>query len=406
MGSKDMGSIERLTALQVSRAKAPGMYADGRGLYLAVTTAGARSWVYRFMLRGCSREMGLGSLTAVTLAEARRKATEARRLRAAGADPLEAKRAERAAAAVATAKTVTFREAAAAYVEAHRAGWRNAKHAGQWETTLSQYAYPVIGALPVCAIDTGLVVKVLEPLWTTKTETASRLRGRIESVLDWAKVRGYRDGENPARWKGHLANALPPPRKIKKIARLSALPYGEVPALMSAIRARDGVAMRALEFLILTAARSGEVLGAPWGEIDLVKGTWTIPAERMKAGREHRVPLSTRAAAILRDIPDRIGPVFSRHGVPLGHGAIATALGRSDVTVHGFRSTFRDWAAEQTNVPREIAELSLAHKISTAAEAAYQRSDLLDKRRRLMDAWGAFCSAPESAGREKVIALR
>jgi integrase len=256
----------------------------------------------------------------------------------------------------------------------------------------------------VHAIDTGLVLKVLEPLWATKTETASRLRGRIESILDWAKVRGYREGENPARWRGHLDKLLPSRAKVQNPVHLLALPYDEVPELMTALRAQDGVASRALEFAILTATRTAEVLGARWDEIDLAKATWAIPAVRMKAGKEHRIPLSSHSISILRDLQSSGGPVFSREGKPLGRKALIRALGRSDAHVHGFRSTFRDWAAECTSFPREIAEMALAHSVGDAVEAAYRRTDLLEKRRKLMEKWGAYCTAPTSTG--KVIAMR
>ena len=295
-------AIGRLTALKVEKAKKPGMYADGGGLYLRVTPEGAKNWVLRYMLDRRPRWMGLGPLALYGLQEARAKALDARRKRHEGMDPIDARRAERARQRLDAAKAVTFKQCAEAYINAHRAGWRNGKHAGQWSATLSTYAYPIIGALPVQAVDTGLVLKVLEPIWTTKPETAGRLRGRIESILDSAKVRGYRDGENPARWRGHLDKLLAARAKVRAVEHHAALPYAELPAFLASLREQEGIAARALEFLILTAARTGEVIGARWSEIDLLDKTWTLPAARMKAHREHRVPLSARALAILDEM--------------------------------------------------------------------------------------------------------
>lgn len=273
----------RLTALKVSRARLPGMYADGGGLYLQVTEGGA-SWIYRYMLAGRAREMGLGPLALFCLSEARAKALDAGRLRHEGIDPIEARRAVRAQGRLEAAKAVTFKQCAESYINAHRAGWRNAKHAAQWEATLATYAEPVIGALPVQTIDTALVLKVIEPLWAVKPETASRLRGRVESILDWATVRGYRTGENPARWRGHLDKLLPARSKVRKVKHHAALPYAELPGFMVVLREHKGIAARALEFTILTATRTGETLGVRWDEIDQAGKVWTIPAERMKAG--------------------------------------------------------------------------------------------------------------------------
>ncbi len=301
-GWADMAQfVGRLTALKVLRTRKPGMYADGAGLYLQVTGNGeanvAKSWIYRFMLRGRAREMGLGSLSTFGLAEARAKATECRKLAYEGIDPIEARRAERAKVALDTAKSLTFKECTEQYIAAHRAGWRNAKHAAQWSTTVKTYAEPAIGALPVQGIDTALVMKIIEPLWSKKPETASRLRGRIESVLDWATVRGYRQGENPARWCGHLDKLLPARSKVCTVKHHAALRYNELPKFVTALRAQEGVSARALEFLILTAARTGEVIGALPAEIN--GEVWTVPAERMKGSKEHRIPLSTPALAIV-----------------------------------------------------------------------------------------------------------
>jgi integrase len=405
----------RLTALKVARAKRPGMYADGSGLYLQVTERGA-SWVYRYMLAGRAREMGLGPLALFGLSEARSKALDARRLRHEGIDPIEARRAIRAQARLDNAKAIRFKQCAEGYIAAHRAGWRNGKHAAQWGVTLATYAAPVIGDLPVSAVDTALVLKVLEPIWTTKPETASRLRGRIEGILDWAKVRGYRTGENPARWRAHLDHLLPARAKVRRVEHHRALPYAELPGFMAALREQAGVAARALEFTILTAARSGETRFARWSEFDLLDKTWTVPAERMKGGRLHRQPLCSRTLVILKGMQaDRRagdGFVFPRNetGQPLPDPPFRGLLqrmgrGRGDLTVHGFRSSFRDWAAERTNFPSEVAEMALAHVVGSKVEAAYRRGDLFDKRRRLMEAWAEYCAkAPAEKG--SVIALR
>ena len=406
--------LGRLTALRVEREKRPGMYADGAGLYLRVTKEGTKNWVLRYMLHDRPRWMGLGPLHTIGLADARGKAAEWRRLRLDGIDPIERRRAERDQAKLDAAKAITFKESAGRYIAAHKAGWRNAKHAKQWEATLKTYAYPEIGALSVQAIDTGLVLKVLEPIWATKPETASRLRGRIEAVLDWAKVRGYRQGENPARWRGHLDKLLPKKTKVRQVKHHAALPFDELPEFMAALRQQEGTAARALEFTILTAARTGEAIGARWGEFDLAENTWTIPAERMKAAKAHRVPLNpwaldiVAAAKPLRlaigDEDEHEDFVFpgGRPGKPLSNMAMLALLrrmGRDDLTTHGFRSTFRDWTGERTNFPREVAEMALAHAISDEVEAAYRRGDLFEKRRRLMDEWAKFCSTGKSRGR-------
>lgn len=401
-------STERLKALAIEKlARKPGMYCDGGGLWLRVSSPTARSWVFRYMLNRASHEMGIGKYPEITLAEARQRAAEARRLKAHGKDPLAERSAVRASLLADAAKTVTFKDAAERYVEAHRAGWRNAKHAAQWEATLATYAEPILGSLAVQAIDTGLVLKVLEPIWATKTETASRLRGRIEAVLDWAKVRGYRQGENPARWRGHLDKLLPARAKVQKVQHHAALAFDGLGEFMVALRAETGTASRALEFAILTAARTGEVIGARWSEIDLGESIWTVPAERMKAGREHRVPLSSRAIAILRTLkPDASGNrqekeiakslVFAGAAPdrPLSNMAMLMLLrrmGQDDLTAHGFRSTFRDWCAERTNFPSEVAEMALAHSVGDKVEAAYRRGDLFEKRRALMEQWATVC---------------
>jgi integrase len=402
----------RLTALRVERAKRPGMYVDGGGLYLQVTKGGA-SWIYRYMLNGRAREMGLGPLALFGLSEARAMALDARRLRHQGIDPIEHRRAIRAQAQLDAAKAETFKQCAERYISAHRPKWRNGKHAAQWEATLATYA-EAIGSLPVQAIDTALVLKCLEPIWTTKPETASRVRGRIENVLDYAGARGFRQGSNPARWRGHLDKLLPARSKVRKVEHHAALPYLELPGFLAALREQDGIAARALEFTILTAARTGETIGARWSELDLLDKLWTVPAKRMKAQREHRIPLSARALAILQEMqPHRHaddGYVFpgGKSDRPLSNMAFLMLLrrmGRGDLTAHGFRSSFRDWCAERTNFPSEVAEMALAHVVSGKVEAAYRRGDLFDKRRRLMEAWAGFLAkVPIEQG--KVVSLR
>jgi integrase len=326
-------------------------------------------------------------------------------------DPIDARRAGRARQRLDAAKTITFKQCAAAYINAHRAGWRNDKHAGQWSATLATYAYPIIGALPVQAVDMGLVLKVLEPIWTAKPETASRVRGRLESILDFAKVRGERDGENPARWRGHLDKLLPAHSKVRQVEHHAALPYAELPAFLASLGQEEGIAAPSLEFAILTAARTGEVIGARWDEIDLFDKTWTVPAARMKARREHRVPLSPRVLTILEDMQAARDAgnahVFpgGKAGKPLSNMAFLMLLrrmGRGDLTAHGFRATFKTWASERTSFQNEIVEASLAHAIGGKVEQAYQRGDLFDKRRRLMQRWATFCTpAPIEEQQEK-----
>jgi integrase len=400
----------KLTALKVRALTAPGRYGDGKGLWLQVRDADHRSWLFRYKVHGRSRMMGLGAVEDVPLAEARAAADEARKLVRRGIDPIDDRNADRAAKAAA-ARGISFREVAERYIEAHRPGWRNAKHAGQWTSTLATYAYPAFGELSVSAIDIGAVMRVLEPLWRTKTETASRVRGRIESVLDYATARGWRTGDNPARWRGHLENLLPARSKVRRVEHHAALPWRDVGAFMGQLRRQQGVAARALEFLILTGARTGEVLGARWSEIDA--DTWTVPGERMKAGREHRVPLSAAALAVLAQMrPDGATAgawVFpgGRAGRPLSSMALLMLLRRMGfgaLTAHGFRSSFRDWCGESTGYAREVAEAALAHTLKDKAEAAYARGDLFEKRRRLMEDWAAFCD--RSALPAEVVALK
>lgn len=399
-------TIHRLKAVAVAQMNKPGLYSDGGGLYLQVTTAGVRSWLFRYMRNGKARAMGLGPLHTVSLAKARVKAHECREILLAGTDPLDAKKDAQQAQRLEDAKALSFRDCATSYHLAHKDSWKNKKHADQWTNTLSTYAYPVIGDLPVGAVDVGLVLKILEPIWRTKTETASRLRGRIESVIDWATARGFRVGENPARWKGHLDHLLMSRSAANKVVHHPALPYKEVAKFIVDLRTQEGFAKQALELLILTASRTSEVLNATWGEVDLELAVWTIPGARMKAGREHRVPLSEHACEILRNqLAIRQGTqraaqldyVFPgrKASQPLSNMALLQLLkrmGRPDLTVHGFRSTFRDWAGECTNHPREIAEAALAHTVKDKTEAAYARGDLFEKRRVLMSDWATFCT--------------
>jgi integrase len=399
--AREMG---RLSALAVKRESRPGMLHDGGGLYLQVTAAGAKSWIYRFMLNGRAREMGLGPLHTISLSEARARAAEYRRQRLDGIDPIEVRKAKRDEAKLEAATSMTFDACTAAYIEAHEASWRNAKHRQQWRNTLEAYARPVIGALPVQVIDLTLVMKVLEPIWHTKPETAARLRGRIEVILDWATVRGYRKGENPARWRGHLDKLLPSRNKVQKVEHHAALPYREIADFMAKLREQKGVAAQALEFLILTAARTGEVIGARWEEFDLKERIWTVPAGRMKASREHRVPLSDRAEEIVQGLAEaRVGDFVFPGGKPtnpLSNMAMLKLLqrmGRADLTAHGFRSTFRDWAAEQTSYPHEVAEMALAHTVGDKVEAAYRRGDLFEKRQQLMADWAGWCDRKSSS---------
>jgi integrase len=404
-----MAQIGKLATIEVAKVKGPAVLHDGGGLYLRISPTGSKAWVFRFQLDGKRRDMGLGPYPDVSLAEARRKATEHRNHRRDGIDPLDAKAAQRQAQRLAAAKGRTFRECAAEFIEKNRAGWRNPKHRQQWENTLATYVYPTLGDLPVSAIGTGVVVQVLDPIWAEKPETAGRVRGRIEAVLDAAIARGFRQGPNPAQWKGNLAHILPARSRVRKVAHHAALPFDELPLFLADLRDRQGMAARALEFTILTAARTGEVLGARWGEIDLTAKVWTVPADRMKAGREHRVPLSDPALAVLDAVrplalsingePDVAAPVFPgpRRALPMSNMTMLMLLRRmkrDDLTAHGFRSTFSDWAAERTAYPREVVEMALAHTIDNKVEAAYRRGDLFEKRRRLMTDWAHFCEAP------------
>lgn len=396
-----MVKASKLSHLQASKLKEPGLYGDGAGLWLKVTEQGSKSWIFRFTRAGRERWMGLGSFPDVSIAEARDTAAEYRKKIRNGIDPLQEKQDLAAALQVSRAKAVTFDWCAEQYINAHKAGWKNAKHVDQWRSTIATYARPIVGALTVDKIDTAHVMKVLEPIWNTKAETASRLRGRIESVLDWATVRKYRSGDNPARWKAHLDNLLPARSKLARVKHHAALPWLDMGEFMFELRKQDGIGARALEFAILTAARSGEVRGMTWAEVDLKSRMWIIPAQRMKAGNEHRAPLTEQALQVLRKVKDGIMPTDTDFVFPgqktakplsdMSLTAVLRRMGRADITVHGFRSSFRDWAAEATNYPRDMAEMALAHTVGDKVEAAYRRGDMLEKRRNMMDDWAKHC---------------
>lgn len=407
-----------LSALEVSKAKTPGYYGDGGGLWLQISAFGTKSWVFRFKspLTGKPREMGLGDIRTYSLAEARQRATQARQLVNDGRDPIEERKQARRQTKEEASRIKTFRECASAYIEAHSPGWKNDKHQQQWKATLETYAYPVLGEHPVSSVDTALILKVLEPIWAKKNETASRLRGRLESVLSWAKVRGYRIGDNPATWKGHLENLLARPSKVAKVTNQPALPFAQGPKFMKHLRTMNGLAPRALELTILTAARSGEIRGAEWREFDLEAKVWTIPAGRMKADKEHRIPLSDAAQELLKALPriadsDLLFP--GTNNQPLSDATLNAVIRRMHASEqradedgyldpssgrvcvpHGFRSSFRDWAGETTAFPREVIEHALAHQLKDKAEAAYARGTLFDKRRALMDAWALYLESP------------
>jgi integrase len=387
--------VNKLSARTVATLKSLGRHADGHGLYLSISENGGRRWMFLYRRDGKMREMGLGSAQTVSLAEARELADQQRRLLRQGLDPINARK-ERKASEAKAAKGPTFAECAAEYISKHAPSWRNPKHRQQWTNTLKTYANPIIGAIDVADVDIDRILKVLEPIWTAKTETASRVRGRIEAVLDWAAVQKYRSSDNPARWRGHLDKALPAPRKVAKVTHHAALPYADIPAFMKALRGREGMGAIALEFAILTAARTGEVIGAKWDEFNLEGKVWTVPKERMKTGAEHRVPLSPRCIEILEALPHISDYVFpgNKADKPLSNMTLLATLSRmdrDDLTTHGFRSTFRDWAAETTEYPNEVVEMALAHTIKNQAEAAYRRGDMLERRRGLMDDWDTYC---------------
>lgn len=390
----------RLTAVEVTKLEKPGYYCDGGGLYLQVSKSGSKSWIMRYTMAGKPCEMGLGSFQTFTLAEARKRATAQRKLLTDGINPLETKRSDQLTRRMAEASIITFDKAATAYIDSNSPAWRNAKHGDQWRNTIATYASPVIGKLPVSKIDTAHVLRILTPIWLEKTETAVRLRGRIEKILDWAKAQGYRSGDNPAAWRGHLdAGLLPAPSKVADAGHHAALPWSEIGAFMAALRAMQGSGARAMEVIILTATRTSEVINSKWSEIDLDAKLWTIPKERMKSFKEHRVPLSDAVMSVLMAVKAESGGgeyVFSgrKVGTPLTNMACLQTLrrmDRGDLTVHGFRSTFRDWVSETTAYPRDVAEMALAHTIEDKSEAAYRRGDLIEKRRALMADWAVHC---------------
>jgi integrase len=397
-------TTSRLTVRTIASLTKPGTYTDGGGLVVRVKPGGGKFWVMRYALNKVSREMGLGSVRDVPLKDARQAAAAARKLLAVGVDPLTQRKATLDAERLEAARAMSFKECAETYIKAHSPSWRNPKHRQQWTNSLRDYAFPIFGKLPVADIDTSLVLKALEPIWAKKPETARRVRCRIESVLDWAKTREYRKGENPARWRGHLGNLLPA-RGKSPVKHHPALPYADMQAFMVKLREEKGSGARCLEFVILSAARSGEARGATWAEIDLDAAHWTVPGSRMKAGREHRVPLSNAAIDLLKTMQklregDLVFPSAKR-GKPISDmtmGKTLKSMGRPDITTHGFRSTFRDWVSEQTAYPGEMAEMALAHTIGNKVEAAYRRGDLFEKRRRLMADWADYCDKPRTAG--------
>jgi integrase len=404
-------AIHRLTAATVRNA-GPGMWPDGGGLYLQSKSGAGhklrKSWIYRYVIGKRARHMGLGPVDVVSLAQAREQAALCRRMLFDRIDPLEHRSAGRMKAVLDAAKAMTFDMARDAYIKAHASGWRNPKHRQQWTNSLQTYCTPIFGKVSVQDVDVALIMKALEPIWLSKNETATRVRGRVETVLDWAKVRGLRSGDNPAQWRGHLDHLLAAPEKVHKVTHHPSLPHAEIGSFIARLRDRTGVAAAALEFAVLTAARTNEVLGAKWDEID--GEVWTVPASRMKAGREHRVPLSKPAIAIIEKMralreSEYVFPGSTR--ATLSNMALLMTLrrmGRTDLTAHGFRSTFRTWAAERTNFPHEVVEAALAHSVGDKVVAAYQRGDFFDKRQRLMEAWAACCDTQVVTS--KVVSIR
>ncbi len=399
-------AINRLSDKSAKALKLPGYFADGSGLYLCVKPSGSKSWIFRYMIAGRAREMGLGSFPLFGLADARERRDVERRKLSDGIDPIAArdaaKQVNEQAQRLAVAKRATFDDCVNRFLAAKSVEWENIKHRAQWRSTLETYVAPYFGALPVQDVDTDLVLKALTPIWTTKTETATRLRGRIEAVLDWATVSKLRSGENPARWRGNLDKLLPKPSKVAKVAHHPALPYREINPFLESLAPLEATAARSLETIIHTALRTNEVIGAKWEEIDFDAAIWTVPASRMKMKKTHRVPLTEPALRVLRNCCDmRINDyVFpspnSTQGRPrpLSNMAMLQLLdrmSRRDITPHGFRSTFRDWAAEQTSFPREVCEMVLAHSVANDTEKAYQRGDMFEKRRNLMNAWANYC---------------
>jgi integrase len=406
----EMAGIEKLTAVKVSRISKPGKYADGRGLYLQVTKTLVKSWLFRYELDKVEHAMGLGPVHTVGLADARELARKARLLLNEGIDPMQHKAEAIEKAKAVKAKNKIFNECMAEYIKSHKESWTNEKHQKQWEKTLLDYACPHFGKMNIRLVNTELVLRALEPIWKTKTETATRVRERLERVLSWASTMGYREGENPARWHGHLQELLPAPGKIKKVKHHPSLPYMELGAFYRLLQVEKGIAARALQFTILTACRTSEVIFAKWEEFDFIRGVWEIPPERMKAKKLHRVPLVKETLEILERVQG-LDPVWvfpgRNKGCPMSNMAMSNVLERmqrSDITVHGFRSSFRVWVAEQTEYPKDMAELALAHAVGTAVEVAYQRSDLFERRRVLMKDWVAWCKVVRPSGQVTTLA--
>jgi integrase len=391
-----MRAGNKLTAKEVARIKEPGRYQDGLNLMLVVTPSGTKNWLFRYTLDGRTRDMGLGPCHSVNLAEARERAREARNKLAMGIDPLAGKPEQEARAGA------TFDACAAKFIASHAPTWKNPKHRAQWSATLATYVSPEIGKLAVGQLDTKHILRILEPIWRTKNETACRVRSRVERILDWAKAQGLMEGENPARLKGHLDKLLPSKKLVRKAKHHDALAYVGLPAFMAKLAAKDGVSARALEFTILTAARTGEVIGARWTEIDLKAKLWTCPGVRTKSGRDHRVPLCDRALALLNGLPRESEYIFVNGGnKPLSNMALLSLLKgmQSGITTHGFRSTFSDWARDCTNFPRDVVEHSLAHAVKDKTEGAYRRGDALQKRTLLMAEWSKFATGTPLEGK-------
>ncbi|SHE22072.1 tyrosine-type recombinase/integrase [methanotrophic endosymbiont of Bathymodiolus puteoserpentis (Logatchev)] len=404
-------NVNKLSARKVASINKAGLYGDGMGLWLKVTKSGTKSWIFRYTQNKKTVDLGLGSIITVSLPEAREKALEYRQALQSGLNPKRIKQQAELKQKQENNGLISFEQCAHQYIAIHKDGWKNAKHAQQWTNTLKTYAFPIIGGLPVKDIDTALIMQVLSPIWTSKNETAGRIRGRIENILAWAAVHGYRSADNPAQWRGHLENLLAKPSKIKTVKHHTALPYSDMYEFIKALRAHHSTSAKALEFLILTATRTSEITGAQWEEIDLNQKVWTIPVERMKAGNEHRIPLSSRAVTIINEMVSIRQSDFVFAGGRIGKGLSNSAMDKLlqvtlgyDCTVHGFRSTFRDWSAECTNYPRDLCEMALAHTIKNKAEAAYRRGDMIEKRHKLAEDWLKFMEAPTPSG--NVISIR
>ena len=404
--------INKLSAKQVQSLKDVGRYSDGGGLYIQIARSRTKSWLFRFMLNGIAREMGLGPVKDLSLAEARLKAQECRILVKQKIDPIEKRKKEQAALLKAAQTKQSFQECKEGFLKAHSSSWKNKKHIQQWENTLESYALPIIGKMDIKDVDTAAIMRILDPIWKTKTETAKRLRGRIERILDWATVQGFRQGDNPARWKGHLSELLAAPTTLMKVKHMPSMPYAEIPSFIEKLEEIGSIGSKALRYLILTATRSSEVRLAQWDEIDMSKGVWTIPDERMKANKEHTIPLCNEALSILNSLPRMVDNPYIFTGIKSGRPISDMTLtkilrdqGIKKITVHGFRSSFRDWAGEQTNYPRNVIEFCLAHKLKDKVEAAYHRSNLLEKRRPLMEQWAKHCFSPAIKEGAKVIKL-